>query len=204
MIEKNELEALNARTFLNPETLPALVKGAHATAVEKGWWIQPRRFPETVALIHSEISEAADYLSAGNPPDDKIPTFTGFEAELADVVIRVMDLFGWYEANLSQACQEVALIDHFNRSSSFYSRFENEDLLLECHNRTSRALEFWRKPKGGHPSLPAFNAFQAELAGLVVLIAIFSFLGGYDVTGAIKAKMAFNKTRAYRHGDKRA
>jgi NTP pyrophosphatase (non-canonical NTP hydrolase) len=27
----------------------------------------------------------------GNPPDDHIPEFSGVEAELADVVIRIMD-----------------------------------------------------------------------------------------------------------------
>lgn len=48
--------------------------------------------------MHSELSEALEALRHGNPPDDKVMRFSGVEAELADVVIRIMDLAaarGW-------------------------------------------------------------------------------------------------------------
>lgn len=87
----------------------------HNTAVEKGWW-KDRRFIEhlcvgnysqscqanidlaCIALIISELSEAMEAIRHGNPLDDKIPRFKGTEAELADAVIRIMDLAderGW-------------------------------------------------------------------------------------------------------------
>ena len=60
---------------------------------------QPRNDFEAFALIISEVAEAIESRREGLAvPDDKIPEFSGIEAELADVVIRIMDMSaarGW-------------------------------------------------------------------------------------------------------------
>lgn len=90
----------------------------HATAVSKLWWQQR---DEIVAVLHqhrpdlaaaakiqidiaclalvmTECAEAIEAIRHGNPPDDKIPQFDGAVAEMADAVIRLMDVAecrGW-------------------------------------------------------------------------------------------------------------
>ncbi len=83
-----------------------LADEVHTTARAKGWWEKERNDAEALMLIVCEVAEACEALRAGNPPDDKISTYTGVEAELSDVIIRIMDISkarGWRVAEALEA-----------------------------------------------------------------------------------------------------
>lgn len=68
-----------------------LAEEVHKTALEKGWWENERNDGEIIALMHSELSEGLEAIRKGLT-SDHIPDFKGIEEELADVIIRIMDM----------------------------------------------------------------------------------------------------------------
>lgn len=66
--------------------------------------------PIKLCLIHSEISEAME-ADRKNLMDDKLPHRKGIEVELADAIIRIMDLGGALDLDLQGAIQEKMIFN---------------------------------------------------------------------------------------------
>lgn len=93
-----------------PETGDMTVKQlqdiCYSTAVEKGWWENSERnFPEILALIHSELSEALEEYRNGHPVEEvRIENGKpeGVPIELVDAIIRIFDHFGRHKIDATE------------------------------------------------------------------------------------------------------
>lgn len=65
----------------------------YAQAVSMGWHSKPRDFGTLVALAHSELSEALEGYRT-NASDKHLPKRKSVEVELADCIIRILDIAG--------------------------------------------------------------------------------------------------------------
>ena len=74
-------------------SLRSIQRKLHGQACEMGWHTKPREIGTMIALCHSELSEALEGARK-NLMDDHLTSRTMLEVELADTIIRILDLAG--------------------------------------------------------------------------------------------------------------
>lgn len=96
----------------------------HELALSKGWWDEtgePKTFGDLIALIHSELSEAFEeyrnhhapteiYFNEGNPKPE------GIGIELADAIIRILDMCAKYGIDLDTC---IRVKHEFNKTRPY-------------------------------------------------------------------------------------
>ena len=122
--------------------IETLQRKIHQGNVDAGWWTDldtlqslaeecriRTRFgkalvAEKLALIHSEVSEAME-ASRKNLMDDKLPHRKGIEVELADAVVRILDLAGALELDLAGAIQEKLMYNQTREDHKIENRMKD-------------------------------------------------------------------------------
>lgn len=100
-------------------TIRELQKQVHETAIGAGWYDgelgekSESRIASMLCLIHSEVSEALEDLRhnrmelEGDASSGRLKP-VGFPSELADIIVRVLDLAEWLGIDMEQAIQDKA------------------------------------------------------------------------------------------------
>lgn len=171
-----------------------------AYCIEKGWYDDDVPFHQAMALLHEEVSEAGhawrdhgleDATSETPWYDDEnkpvLPKPEGVPSEFADVLIRLLDDSGRYKMDIAEY------------RSSYDGAFAIDDSFMvnidALHNQICRASVALDTP---------YMSPSVELAGVLVFLEQLCDHYGIDLMAEYTRKMAYNKTRAYRHGGRRA
>ncbi len=151
---------------------------------------------DKLGLIHSEASEALEDYRVGHMKtvirDDGKPT--GFGSELGDVCIRGWDLIG--------ALESVGVPGPTMPSVTLDRVAERLAALSEVRGkRTSAMIGILHKVFSS--SLIGDRVDPRQIAAGVGMALEIGCLHGFDMEYELDLKMAYNKTRSHRHGNKR-
>lgn len=78
------------------------------------------------------------------------------------------------------------------------------EVLMLVVTELAEAMEAYRGGNSESEKIPGFSKIEEELADAIIRILDYAGGANLDLEGALKAKMAYNETRPYRHGGKLA
>lgn len=189
------------------------MKEAHENAVQHGFWDEKRPIEETIALIHSEWSEALEEYRADRPMYYKVckncgepcmkggcgdyhygkcelneidPKPEGIAVELIDGVIRIMDYLGAATESIEITSEEAEELSREAVIENNYpERLELPVLVGVLHGVTSAAF------------------IEDDCSALMAPVGlVFRYIRqqGLDPEAILREKHEYNKTRPYKHG----
>lgn len=204
-------------------TINELITAVQQNAKDHGWWDDERKYPELLALIHSEWSEALEEARAGRP----MVWFACNEDVDHTHVCQPKDETDCLNYGKEDACQwrghkpegiAVELIDGCIRILDVFGRIS-----VECTDpetgTDSEISSLWEDTEiedslpDSLPELVCYlHSFTSKCAIMdmdpqYLMYAMSTAMTwikheGYDPLALLMAKHEYNKTRPYKHGKK--
>lgn len=192
-------------TRTDRKTLNVMTAEVHAVNAEKGWYPNENTWGDYVALLHSEIAEMLEAFRNHRLEDATVPVCgksahtgllcpehgpdkpEGVGSEAADVLIRLLDMA--YAAGAYPWAESDTLAYMRVTPEGAESFGDHMDYL---HWRAAKL-----SPQEGTRSPQVRDALLRHfLRGLVGVCAVY----GVDLDAEYERKIAYNRTRAFRHG----
>ena len=191
--------------------LKALQKEAHAIAKDHGWWDEERSFGDLIALVHSELSEALEAYREDGDTDmhwrwhdqdgKEVRRPEGVPSELADVVIRVVDMVEGCDIGMHACVAEAR-----TKGADDIRALELDSFgswIAELHGTvTFMYIAYMRGFYGPSVTEEAWDKLERMTAMFIGQVEVMAAHYGIDLDAAIAAKMEYNRSRPYRHGGK--
>jgi hypothetical protein len=166
-----------------------LSKAIYAQNKAVGWWDDPNRcLFETLQLVSTEVAEATEAERKGLF-DDHLPHRMGGEVELADAMIRVLDLGG--RLGLTYVPRAVDSLKYGDLSVGARHLTINREIIRLADSLLPDSME-WTTQRSRHYSR------------LLNKIAAVADSFGYDLPGALLEKLEYNRHRADHKRENRA
>lgn len=187
-------------------TITEWAKEIHENAVAHGWWETERSTGEVIALIHSELSEALEeardnrpmmYVLGPNGEEICTPCYfngrkpEGIAVELADAVIRVLDM----AEHVWMPLQDYGTVrDELDISQDKTKKvFEDFGTVIAFLHTIASDLY------GAIVKHEVINSISAALA-IIAYIEEYLVYRGLDLWQVVEIKHNYNKGRPYKHG----
>ena len=177
----------------------AMAKAIYEQNKAVGWWDDPNRcIFTTIQLINTEIAEATEG-ERKNLMDDHLPHRKMGEVELADALIRTLDLAG-----------RMGVIFDIKQLNTFISEFQvdddfNKNIYFAHLILTATSCSLGMSLKGCDAPYSKWDDEVVEIFNVLVaaLLATAS-LYDYDIWAAMEEKLEYNKHRADHKRENRA
>ena len=178
----------------------ALINRAHGTAVAKGWHEGKQRSLDRalalLCLVHTEVAELDEELRTNGVADNIVEGKPlGPTAELADVLIRMADTFGFF----GWTYPPVSVPDP---TAVTYPLIHDDAALAREVGQLNAIVSRDFVEKIRVVGEPPPEALQAFLRAIGIVAQALQRRGGLPFLKVLEAKLTFNETRTIRHGGK--